>query len=91
MKRVALLVLVVAFLVLAGGVLAQPGDAEVPPPCMVEQGVVSGGGYRLTSLVWQISGTASGGGYRLMGPSTPTQRGSGCCCTYLPLLLRNGP
>jgi hypothetical protein len=34
-------------------------------------------------------GSASGGGYRLLGPASPTLRGNGCCCTYLPCVLRN--
>jgi hypothetical protein len=47
MKRVAYLVLVIAFLVLASGVVAQPEDSELPPPSLVEQGSISGGEYRL--------------------------------------------
>ena len=51
--------------------------------------MASGGGYRLTVLAWQVEGSASGGGYRLLGPASPTLRGNGCCCTYLPCVLLN--
>jgi hypothetical protein len=91
MKRMAHLLLVIALLMLAGGVLAQRGDSERPPARMVEQGAVSGGGYRLTSLAWQISGSLRGGAYRLSSQAVPLLRGSGCCCTYLPIGLRNAP
>ena len=37
----------------------------------------------------QVEGSTSGGGYRLLGPASPTLRGNGCCCTYLPCVLRN--
>jgi len=56
---------------------------------VVEKGEASGGRYHLTSVSWYVSGTASGGGYRLLSPSSPTLRGNGCCCTYLPCVLRN--
>jgi len=56
-----------------------------------------GGNYQLTSLplrpaqgnAWQVSGNASGGGYALTSPYEPALRGSGCCCTYLPCMLRS--
>jgi hypothetical protein len=44
-------------------------------------------GYQLTHLTWQVSGEVSGGGYSLQSPSSPTLRGNGCCCTYLPCVL----
>jgi hypothetical protein len=54
----------------------------------VEPGIASGGRYQLASLA--LPGTvATGGGYRLLGPATPVISGSGCCCTYLPCIVRN--
>jgi hypothetical protein len=91
MRRVMHLVLVIAFLLLAGGVVAQPEDSELSAPILVEQGSVSGGGYRLTSLSWQINGSVSGEGYLLVGQAVPLLRGNGCCCTYLPVTLDNSP
>ena len=79
----------VCVLVLAGVALAQSGNQPSPPWYAVEQGRASGGRYHLTSVSWYVSGTASSGSYRLLSPSSPTLRGSGCCCTYLPCVLRN--
>jgi hypothetical protein len=88
MKRFVYLVLAIAFLMLSSGVVAQTEDSELPPPSLVEVGSISGGEYRLTRLVWQISGSISGGTYRLTSPSL---QGSGCCCTYLPCVVSNSP
>ena len=86
MTRAAILVLVVACLALAGIALAQPGDSTPPPLHTVEPATASGGGYRLAGLVWQIDGAAEGGHYRLFCPAAPDLGGSGCCCTYLPMV-----
>lgn len=87
MKRVIYLMLVIALLVLVGGAVAQTEDSDLSPLCMVGQGVVSGGAYRLTSLSWQIDSPVSGGTYRLAVPEMPFLRGNGCCCTYLPIVV----
>jgi hypothetical protein len=79
----------VCVLVLAGVALAQSGGQPSPSWYAVEQGGASGGRYHLISVSWQVSGAASGGGYRLLSASSPTLRGSGCCCTYIPCVLRN--
>jgi hypothetical protein len=89
MKRTAILTAIAALLLLGTVALAQSGGHDPPTWYSVEQGVASGGGYRLTSLNWQASGTVSGAGYRLLGPTSPTLRGNGCCCTWLPCALRN--
>jgi hypothetical protein len=93
MRRI-LVFTVALFLVLtlALVVLAQASSKSGSPTLYtVEQGTVSGGSYCLTGLTWQVSGAASGGSYRLLGPAAPRLRGSGCCCTYLPLGLRDVP
>jgi hypothetical protein len=76
---------------LAGGVaaLAQSSGAGPGQAMSVQTGTSSGGSYHLSSLAWQVSGTATGGSYALASPYTPALRGSGCCCTYLPCILRN--
>ena len=75
---------------------ASVGDGAVPtasglsaPRYQVETGTISGGGYRLTSSGTQGDTVAAGGAYRLLMPSAPTLHGSGCCCSYLPCLMRN--
>jgi len=92
-KNVFSIVLVVLVCMLLVGVaLAQPGGGPSPPTLytMVE-GSASGEGYHLTSLNWRVNGTVSGGGYRLLGPaaSPPPSAEVGCCCTYVPCLMRN--
>lgn len=93
MRRILILTVALSLaLTLTLIVLAQASSGSCPSTLYaVEQGTVSGGSYNLTSLTWQASGTASGGSYRLLGPAAPRLRGSGCCCTYLPLGLRNVP
>jgi hypothetical protein len=76
---------IVALLLLGSATQAQPGGARV-----VQAGVASGGHYHLTVPAWQVAGAARGGDYRL-SPAAPLLRGSGCCCTYLPCVLRQFP
>ncbi|MDH7484853.1 MAG: hypothetical protein QHJ81_01095 [Anaerolineae bacterium] len=83
-----LLLTLLVLLLLVGAVLAQPGGPGPAVWYTVEEGMASGGGYRLTGLAWQFSGIASGGKYRLLGPAAPALRGNGCCCTYLPCIVR---
>ena len=97
MKTLVVFLLVIALL--AGGVaaLAQGSGAGPGQPLSVQAGISSGGNYQLASLplrpaqgdAWQVSGTAAGGSYALTNPQAPALRGSGCCCTYLPCILRS--
>jgi hypothetical protein len=83
-RRIALLAAVVTLLLLSAGVSAQPGGGYA-----VEEGTLTGGGYRLTSVGLPTGGTMSGGGYQLLNLPKSPAIGSGCCCTYLPCILRN--
>ncbi len=76
-------------LLVTGVVAAQSGEPTAQ--YIVASGVASGGGYRLTGLVWRVQGLAAGGGYLLTVPASPRLRGNGCCCTYLPCVLRHSP
>lgn len=71
---------------LAGGAQAQPPGRGLA--YQVEGGTISGEGYRLATAIWQVSGAASGEGYALTTLYQPALRGSGCCCTYLPCVMR---
>jgi len=44
---------------------------------------------RLSALTWEVQGVSSGGEYRLEELGTPLLTGSGCCCVYLPCVLKN--
>jgi hypothetical protein len=82
--RIALLLilLVVVLLATSAGVQSAPRNRA-------ETGTISGGTYRLRSFGMEADGASTGGAYRLLGPLTPSLRGSGCCCTYLPCILRS--
>jgi hypothetical protein len=84
MRQRVIPVIVVVMLLLTTVALAQP-DRQYA----VASGTISGQGYYLTSTSWQVSGLASGGDYYLLQPAAPRLRGSGCCCTYLPITVRN--
>ncbi|MBM3134118.1 MAG: hypothetical protein FJZ89_02285 [Chloroflexi bacterium] len=79
--------LALAILLLLGTMLVWAEGRGPAAGYAVQPGMASGGGYHLTSLVWEVSGTASGGSYRLLGPVQPLQ-GPGCCCLYLPVLFK---
>jgi hypothetical protein len=81
--RIAFLVVVTALLLLGTAASARPGGGYA-----VEEGTLTGGGYRLTAVSSPADSTMIGGGYQLLTLAKPTLRGSGCCCTYVPCLLR---
>jgi hypothetical protein len=84
--RVILLLFLVA--ILLSSVSAGAGALSTPP-YQVETATIAGGNYQLTSFGAQADPVAIGGAYLLLGPSAPELQGSGCCCTYLPCILRN--
>ncbi len=91
MKRYALWIIpaiLVCTLLLTGVVSARSGGRPTAAPYTVEAGVTSGGTYHLTVLAWRVGGVVGGPGY-LLSPAAPALRGSGCCCLYLPCILRN--
>jgi hypothetical protein len=97
MRTLIALLLVIALLAVAGAALAQSSGAGPGQSLSVQPGTSSGGNYQLVSLplrqaqgdAWSVSGAAAGGDYTLAVPYTAAPRGSGCCCTYLPCILRN--
>ena len=64
--------------------LRQPFDPSAGSGQAFAQGSAQGS-------AWRVSGTASGGGYRLSEAAPSALTGSGCCCTYLPCVLRQSP
>ena len=88
MKRTSILVVI---LLLGGATLqtAVPATAQTGEPLTtIQTGMVAGGGYQLTSLTWRVCGMAAGGSYHLVAADRAAG-GNQCCCTYLPLILRN--
>jgi hypothetical protein len=84
-KRIALLMLIALVATLLASSMS---SAQSNRPGAVTTPVASGGRYRLTVTTWRVSGSAHGGGYRLQGPARPALTGNGCCCTYLPCVIR---
>lgn len=83
-RRTVLLVALALTLLVSGIALAQGGGGGQPNGVML-----SGGHYRLVGASAQADVVASGGRYRLLEPAAPTSSENGCCCTYLPCVLRN--
>jgi hypothetical protein len=84
-RTVFVAVLVLGALLLMMGLAgARSGElaAAAGPPAL------SGGVYRLVSTCAAAESVAQGGGYRLVS-AAPAEFAGGCCCTYLPLIVRN--
>ena len=88
MKTRVILTVIATLLLLGTVALAHSGEQAPPSWYVVAQEVTSGGHYHLVGLTWQVSGISSGGNYRLLGPESPTLRGRGCCCSFLPCTLK---
>ena len=65
--------------------LGQPVENKASPP--LPAGVSGGGRYLLQNLAAASRLAASGGNYRLITSSAKTSS-TGCCCTFLPCLLK---
>ncbi len=88
--QIVILTVVAAFLLWAMVAMAQPGNSNPSMGYTIEARTISGGNYHLTNPGWRVQDTARGGGYQLWKPSAVSiPAANGCCCTYLPLILRN--
>ena len=89
-KHVLRLSLVVLLCLLLGtAVLAQGSVPAASTAYLVEAGTVSGAGYQLAGGTWQVDGSASGPGYSLEAVGKGILQGAGCCCTFLPCVVRD--
>jgi hypothetical protein len=93
-KRIALFLLILILVGVAASLAARPmpaSSATSPPPpagFSMEKTTLLGSRYQLSSLSWQISGQLSGASYTLSAPSAPSLTGNGCCCNFMPCMLR---
>lgn len=93
-QRIAFLLLILILLGVAASLAARPMPASSamspPPPAgySVEKTTLLGSRYQLSSLSWQVSGQLSGANYTLSAPSAPSLTGNGCCCNFMPCMLR---
>ncbi len=81
--------MVITTLLLASSTALASGQSP-PAGYVVERGAASGESYHLTSLAWQAT-SSRGAGYRLLSLAAPLSSENGCCCNYLPCMLRNSP
>jgi hypothetical protein len=85
--RIALVALLC--LLLGTTALARPAEPAPSSDYFVAPGALSGPGYGLVGGTWQASGSASGPGFRLDPAGGRILQGAGCCCLYLPCVLRD--
>jgi hypothetical protein len=84
--RLAVFAIVLALLLTGSLALAQSGGLAAS---VIPSGTASGGNYQLTALAWQVSGSTSGEGYQIISPAAPASSENGCCCAYLPCVVRD--
>ena len=87
--RIAVTLLLAALLLLSAAAWEEAvGLAQTIPRTPTAQSLAPDGGYRLSTVTWQIRGAVAGNGYRLVPLGQPALTGSGCCCTFLPCVMR---
>ncbi len=93
MKKQTYLVIVLAFFLFASLATfyhASIADARETrrkfSSIQIASSITHGGDYQLQ--VYTCPASSHGGGYLLIGPASPTLRGNGCCCTYLPWIMK---
>ena len=88
--KTRILIALVLLACLAGSIVvgAQSGPATASLTYRVQSVAAWGGGYALQGVAWQAAGASSGGGYALQPLAAALHSGLGCCCLYLPILLK---
>ena len=87
--RTTILIAVMALLLLGAVASAQTSQPGQSLEYTVQAVTVAGGRYQLIGLGSQLGSTSSGGAYRLLSlAASSASSDSGCCCTYLPCILR---
>ncbi len=84
-------IMVVVFILLSQPLPAASGRRVAPvniQPVINSGPVFSGGNYRLTIMPMQMVGSSVGGAYMLLGPQAPASSENGCCCIYLPCVIK---
>ncbi|MFZ2095356.1 MAG: hypothetical protein WAV05_01840 [Anaerolineales bacterium] len=90
MKTRIIIISLITILILASGAIASAHSNKdlVPSTYQITSELSAGNGYQIIPLTWQISGALNGGNYFLDVQTSPTLRGSGCCCTFLPCIKK---
>ncbi|HPH97490.1 MAG TPA: hypothetical protein PKW33_12875 [Anaerolineaceae bacterium] len=97
-RKIKIALFVLLLLALAAGTLPALARAPQNPAVssgggyrlerVVEQPAVQAGGYRLAEFAPLEPALASGGNYRLLAPAAANATGHGCCCSFLPCVIR---
>ena len=104
MKPRKLIILNLALLLLLSGMLMAQAGGPSPMPnrvsansgqaeggnyrLSVSPGLAEGGNYRLNGSAWPTGSLSSGENYQLLVPRATSLTGSGCCCMYLPCVMK---
>ncbi|MBN1536780.1 MAG: hypothetical protein JW908_08620 [Anaerolineales bacterium] len=67
-------------------VAAERNESTLSPMDIALSGTVTGGGYQLQAVYRPIS--IADTKYLVRGPMAPTLNGDGCCCTYVPCIVK---
>jgi hypothetical protein len=88
--RTVVVFALVVILLLASWVIAvaRTSPNGDPGSYKVESGIVTGKGFQLLNLNWQVSGALRGETYLKPDPASASSITSGCCCTFLPCVKR---
>ncbi len=94
MKKQTCFVFMLAFLIFASLIAfheanlaaAYKNEPVSSPVYLAPAGTVAGGGYQLQVDSRPVS--SAGGHYFLLGPASPALNGGGCCCHYLPCIVK---
>ena len=81
--RNLIVILLIIFLLAGSTAVSRPASALTNPANNI------GSSYTLNNLEWQLSGVSSDGGYFLFTPTEPALRGNGCCCLFLPCVVKD--
>lgn len=77
------------FLFLIGALVLFTNAISTPAACSPPETRISiGDNYQLVLLTVEYQPIAAGGDFIFTGPTVVTLTGNGCCCLYLPTVIR---
>ena len=86
--KLMLWAVIVALLLTGGVALATSPDLAGESWQVGGSAMLAGQGYQMMSQPWSVCGASSGGGYQLQTLAAPASSENGCCCVYLPVVVR---
>lgn len=86
--KLMLWAVIVALLLTGGVAIAGSSDMAAESWQLSGPAVLTGQGYQLMSQPWSVCGASGGANYQLSSLSVPGSSENGCCCVYLPVVVR---